>query len=63
MNNRNNLAIPLLLLLLAPLIILSYFIVKWANANGLIDQIDTEVSELINRFLEIAIQILQKAFV
>lgn len=63
MNNRNNLAIPLLLLLLAPLIILSYFIVKWANSNCLIDQIDTEVSELINRFLEIAIQILQKAFV
>lgn len=63
MNNRNSFAIPVLMLITIPLIVLSYYIIKWAYSSGFADWIQGVMAESGKRLLDIAIAILQKAFV
>ena len=63
MNNRNNFAIPALMLVAIPMIILSYYIIKWAYGSGFVDRIQEVIIEIGKRLLDIAIEILLKVFV
>lgn len=63
MNNRNNFTIPILMLVAMPFIVLSYYIVEWAYSSGFADWIQGVIAESGQRLLDIAIEILQKAFV
>ena len=63
MNNRNDFAIPVLMLVAIPMIILSYYIIKWAYGSGFVYWIQGVIIETGKRLLDIAIEILQKAFV
>jgi hypothetical protein len=46
-----------------PMIILSYYIIKWAYGSGFVDRIQGVIIEIGKRLLDIAIEILLKAFV
>ena len=63
MNNGNNFAIPVLMLVAIPMIMLSYYIIKWAYSSGFVAWIQRVIFEVGKRLLDIAIEILQKAFV
>lgn len=63
MNNRNDFAIPALMLTAIPMIILSYYIIKWAYGSGFVDRIQGVIIEIGKHLLDIAIEILLKAFV
>lgn len=63
MNNRNDFAIPVLMLVAIPMIILSYYIIKWAYGSGFVYRIQGMIIETGKRLLDIAIEILLKAFV
>lgn len=63
MNNRNNFAIPVLMLVAIPMIMLGYYITKWAYSSGFVVWIQGVIFESGKRLLDIAIEILQKAFV
>jgi len=63
MINRNNYAIPVLMLITIPIVIMSYFLIKWAYSSGFIDWIYGALSDGISSLQIITIEILQKAFV
>lgn len=63
MNNRNNFAIPALMLLAIPIVLMSYFLIKWAYSSGFMRWIEGVLSNFFARLLVLAIEILQKAFV
>lgn len=63
MNNRNDFAIPVLMLVAIPMIILSYYIIKWAYGSRFVYRIQGVIIETGKRLLDIAIEILQKAFI
>jgi hypothetical protein len=63
MNNRNNYAIPALMLVAIPTVMIGYYIVKWAFSSGFIDWLERGAMEAGKHLFNIAIEIMQKAFV
>jgi hypothetical protein len=51
------------MLVAIPMIMLSYYITKWAYSSGFVVWIQGVIFESGKRLLDIAIEILQKAFV